>query len=188
MHTFGDKIGRPWNLEATYASYARVKAHTGVSLFDLATEERKSLQQLSDPFVLGQVIWCLVEPQAVGRGLTQEQFYEAFDGETLDRCYNALVDEMVFFCPTRARKVLTLAVQKVRDADAVADKVVDERMPEIEKAIDEELARWTCGALATNSPASSESTPAPGPSANSSPQSKDGNVNCGTTQAASSPH
>jgi hypothetical protein len=186
MHTFGDKIGRPWNLEATYASYARVQAHTGVSLFDLATEERKSLQQLADPFVLGQVIWCMIEPQAAARGLTPEQFYEAFDGETLERSYNALVDEMVFFCPTRARKVLTLAVQKVREADAVADKMVDERMPEIEKAIDEELARWTCGALATNSPASSAFTPAPGPSGNFSPQSRDGSVSCGTTQAVSS--
>lgn len=186
MHTFNDKAGRSWDLEATYASYARVKAHTGVSLFDLATEERKSLQQLADPFVLGQVIWCMIEPQAVTRGLTPEQFYEAFDGETLERSYNALVDEMVFFCPTRARKVLTLAVQKVREADAVADKMVDERMPEIGKAIDEELARWTCGALATNSPAPSAFTPAPGPYASFSPQSKDGSVSCGTTQAVSS--
>lgn len=187
MHTFTDKAGRSWDLEATYASYARVKAHTGVSLFDLATEERKSLGQLADPFVLGQVIWCMVEPQAVSRGLTPEQFYEAFDGETLERSYNALVDEMVFFCPTRARKVLTVAVQKVREADAVADKMVDERMPEIAKAIDEELARWTSGTLATSSPASSVSTPATGPSASFSPQSKGGSVNCGTTPAVSSP-
>ena len=137
MHTFKDKADRSWDLEATYASYARVKAHTGVSLFDLATEERKSLEQLADPFVLGQVIWCMVEPQAIARKLTPEAFYEAFDGKTLEASYNALIDEMVFFCPTRVQKILSVAVRKVREVDATADRIAEERMPEIEAAIDE---------------------------------------------------
>jgi hypothetical protein len=186
MHTFKDKADRSWDLEATYASYARVKAHTGVSLFDLATEERKSLEQLADPFVLGQVIWCMVEPQAIARKLTPEAFYEAFDGKTLEAAYNALIDEMVFFCPTRVQKILTVAVKKVRDVDAVADKVVEDRMPQIEAAIDEELARWTCGPSGMSSPASSASTPDPGPSASSSQPSRDASVNYGTTPVASS--
>jgi hypothetical protein len=187
MHTFKDNADRSWDLVATYASYARVKAHTGVSLFDLATEERKSLEQLSDPFVLGQVIWCMVEPQAVARNLTPEAFYGAFDGKTLEASYNALLDEMVFFCPTRVQKILTVAVKKVREVDAAAERAVEERMPEIEAAIDEELARWTSGPSATNSPASSASTPAPGPSASCSPQSKAASESCGTTPVASSP-
>ena len=188
MHTFKDKADRSWDLEATYASYARVKAHTGVSLFDLATEERKSLEQLADPFVLGQVIWCMVEPQAIARKLTPEAFYEAFDGKTLEASYNALIDEMVFFCPTRVQKILSVAVRKVREVDATADRIAEERMPEIEAAIDEELARWTCGPSGMSSPASSASTPAPGPSASCSPQSKAGSESCGTTPVAFSPN
>lgn len=186
MHTFKDKSGRSWDLEATYASYARVKAHTGVSLFDLATEERKSLEQLADPFTLGQVIWCMVEPQAVARNLEPEAFYEAFDGKTLEAAYNALIDEMVFFCPTRVQKILTVAVKKVREVDAAADKIAEERMPQIEAAIDEELARWTCGPSGMSSPGSSASTPAPGPSASSSPPSRAASVNYGITPVASS--
>ena len=188
MHTFKDNADRSWDLVATYASYARVKAHTGVSLFDLATEERKSLEQLSDPFVLGQVIWCMVEPQAVARSLTPEAFYGAFNGKTLEASYNALLDEMVFFCPTRVQKILTVAVKKVRELDAASEKAVEERMPEIEAAIDQELARWTSGPSATSSPASSASTPAPGPSVSCSPQSGAGSESCGTTPVASSPN
>ena len=186
MHTFKDNVDRSWDLVATYASYARVKAHAGVSLFDIATEDRKSLEQLADPFVLGQVIWCMVEPQAVARNMTPETFYGAFDGKTLEAAYNALLDEMVFFCPTRVQKILTVAVKKVREIDAAAEKVVEERMPEIEAAIDDELARWTSGISATSLPESSASTPDPGPSASCSPLSKAGSVSCGITLPHSS--
>ena len=188
MHTFKDKADRSWDLEATYASYARVKAHTGVSLFDLATDERKSLEQLADPFVLGQVIWCMVEPQAIARKLTPEAFYEAFDGKTLEASCNALIDEMVFFCPTRVQKILSVAVKKVREVDAAADKAVDDRMPQLEAAMDAEISRLTSGLLDTNLPESSASTPAPGPSASCSPQSKANSESCGTTPVASLPN
>lgn len=188
MHSFKDRSGQSWELEATYASYARVRSQTGVSLFDIATEERKSLQQLADPFMLGQVIWSLLQPQAEARGLTPEAFYEQFDGTTLEAAYTALLDEMVFFCQPRARKILGVAVEKVREADAAAEQIVDERMAEIERAIDAELARWTSGNSDTNSPESSESTPAHGPSASCSPPSKDASESCGTTPLPNSPN
>jgi hypothetical protein len=185
MHEFSDRTGRTWTLEATYGSYARVRSHTGVSLFDIATEERKSLQQLADPFTLGQVIWSLVEPQAESRGLTPEQFFAEFDGTTLEGAYAALMDEMVFFCQPRQRKILTAAVQKVREADKAADKLVDEMMPQIEAEIDAALAQWTSGRSDTNSPESSESTQAPGPSASCSQPSEAGSVKPGTTRQPS---
>ena len=88
----------------------------------------------------------------MARSLTPEAFYGAFDGKTLEASYNALLDEMVFFCPTRVQKILTVAVKKVRELDAASEKAVEERMPEIEAAIDQELARWTSGPSAACSP------------------------------------
>jgi hypothetical protein len=188
MHTFKDRTGRAWNMEATYASYARVRAQTGVSLFDIATEQRKSLEQLADPFTLGQVIWAMVEKEAEGRGVTPEQFFAEFDGETLDRAYTALIDEMVFFCQPRTRKILAATVERVRAAEVAAGQVVDQRMPEITAAIDEEIARWTSGSSGTSSPESSASTPAPGPSASCSQPSAAGSETIGTTPQPSSPN
>jgi len=185
MHEFADRTGRTWTLEATYASYARVRAHTGVSLFDIASERRKSLEQLADPFTLGQVIWSLVEPQAEGRGLTPEKFFTEFDGATLESAYSALMDEMIFFCQPRQRKILAAAVQKVREAEKAADRLVEERMPEIEREIDEAIATWTSGSSATSLPESSASTPAHGPSASSSQPSKDASEKAGTTRQPS---
>jgi hypothetical protein len=152
-----------------------------VSLFDIATEERKSLEQLSDPFTLGQVIWCLVEPQAESRGLTPEQFFSEFDGVTLESAYAALVDEMVFFCHPRQRKILSAAVAKVREAEVVANQMVDQRMPQIEMEMDAAIAQWTSGNSATNSLESSVCTQANGHSENSSLQSAEGSERAGIT-------
>lgn len=186
MHCFKDRTGRSWTMEATYASYARVRSQTGVSLFDIATEQRKSLEQLADPFVLGQVIWAMVEPQAETRGVTPEQFFSEFDGETITRAYDALLDEMVFFCHPRQRKILLAAVEKVREAEAAANKMIDDRMPAITAAIDAEIANWTSGALATSSPESSASILDSGHSASSSRQSEAGSVSSGITPPPSS--
>jgi hypothetical protein len=181
MKNFTDRTGRSWSLEATYASYARVRAATGVSLFDIATEERKSLEQLADPFTLGQVIWSLVEPQAEGRGLTPEQFFAEFDGATLDSAYSALMDEMVFFCHPRQRKILAAALAKVREAEKAANLMVDQKMPQIEREMDKAIAQWTSGNLAMSSQESSEFTQASGRSESFSPPSEEGSEKTGIT-------
>jgi hypothetical protein len=188
MHSFKDRTGRAWNMEATFGSYSRVKSQTGVSLFEIATEQRKCLEQLADPFTLGAVIWSMIEPQAEARGVSPEQFYAEFDGAALKSAYDALIDEMIFFCQPHQRTILTAAVKKVRDAERAAERVIGERMPEIERELDAEIARWTSGNSDTNSPGSSESTQDHGRSENSSRRSKAGSANSGTTRRRSSPN
>lgn len=188
MHSFKDKAGREWKVEANFGSYARVKAATGVKLYDIATEDRQSLVQLTDAFTLGSVIWSMIEPQAEARGLTPEQFYESVDGQVLNDAYAALIDEMIFFCPTRQRKVLQMAAAKAREADAKADQMVDAEMVEYERQIDRVLEQWTRGASGTSWPGSSESIPGSGPSASYSTPSAADDARSGITPAPSSPN
>ena len=188
MHTFKDKAGREWKVEANFGSYARVKAATGVKLYDIATEDRQSLVQLTDAFTLGSVIWSMIEPQAGARGLTPEQFYEAVDGQVLNDAYSALIDEMIFFCPTRQRKVLEMAVAKLRAADAKADQMVDASLAEVEREIDRAIDQWTRGASGTSWPGSSASTPGNGPSESCSTPSAADDARSGTTPVPCSPN
>lgn len=183
MHAFKDTAGREWKIEANFGSYARVKTATGVKLYDIATEDRQSLVQLTDAFTLGSVIWSMIEPQAEARGLTPEQFYEAVDGQVLNDAYSALIDEMIFFCPTRQRKVLELAVAKLRAADAKADRALDESLVEFGEEIDRAIDQWTRGASGTSLPGSSESTPGIGPSASCSTPSAGDDARSGITPA-----
>lgn len=187
MHSFKDKTGREWVVEATFGSYARVKAQTGVKLYDIATESRESLSQLADAFTLGSVIWSMIEPQAEARGVTPEAFYEAVDGTVLNDAYVALIDEMIFFCHPRQRRILSTALAKIREVEARSDRLVAEKMPEFEREIDEALDRWTRGDLGMSWPASSASTPAIGPSESLSTQSPAGVASTGITPVPFSP-
>lgn len=187
MHSFKDKAGREWSVEATFGAYARVKSQTGVKLYDIATESRESLVQLTDAYTLGSVIWSMIEPQADARGVTPEAFYESVDGTVLNDAYSALIDEMIFFCHPRQRRILSTALAKIREVEARSDSLVAEKMPELEREIDEALDRWTRGDLATSWPASSASTHASGRSESLSMPSPDGVASTGTTPVPSLP-
>ena len=158
MHRFRDRKNREWTLEANFGSYGRVKAATGVKLYDIATENRECLTQLTDVLILGQVLWSMVEPQAQAIGVCPEDFAGAFDGDVIETAYNALLDEMLFFCPTRQRKVLELAVRKVREVEARAATVVDGKLEKFEQEIDRALDQLTHGFLDTSLPESLAST------------------------------
>jgi arginyl-tRNA synthetase len=144
--------------------------------------------QLADVLTLGKVLWLMVEPQAESRKVSPEEFAKSFDGDTLAAAYKALINEMVFFCPTRQRKALTLAVQKILDVEARAEEMVNENMEEFEREIDRAIDNWTRGSSRTSLPESSESIPATGPSAGLSTPSEAEDARTGITPALSSPN
>lgn len=187
MRSFKDNKGREWTLEATFGSYGRVKSQTGVKLYDIATENRESLVQLADAFTLGSVLWSMVEPQAEARGVTPDGFAEAIDGTVLAEAYSALIDEMIFFCHPRQRKLLETALAKIRQAEARADRLVDEKLPEIEREIDQVLDRWTRGDSGTSWQGSSGSTHEIGRSASCSTPLAESVASSGITPVPLSP-
>ena len=182
MHTFTDAKQRTWELSGNFASYSRVKAKCSVDLTDIVDEKRQCLSQLADPFTLGDVIWCMIEPQAEKRGVTRDDFGEGLDGDAWEAAARALMDEMVFFCRPSARPMLQMTMRKVDQAR----KTLDERMPamltEAERRIDEMFAELTRGSSVTNSPGSSASTPEGGACENSRGQQPDGSGKPGTTR------
>lgn len=187
MHTFKDKLSREWTLEATFGAYARVKAQTGVKLYDIATESRESLVALADAFTLGSVLWSMIEPQAASRGITPEQFYDAVDGTVLTDAYQALIDEMIFFCHPRQRKMLAAAVDRIRIAEKRAETEMDQMLPELEAEIDRAISAWIRGGSGLSLQDSLEFTQESGRCENLSTQPLGGVENNGTTHAPSLP-
>lgn len=186
MHSFKDNAGREWFLKGDYLTYDRVRAATGVKLYDITTEDRASLTQLADPMTLGAVLWTMIEPQAVERDVTPEGFYGAFDGTVAHEAHDALVSEMIFFCHPNQRAYLELAYRKVREAEAKAVSQVERMLPAMEREVDQILDRLTCGDSATSWPASSASDPITGPSANCSGPSVAASATNGTIRPRSS--
>lgn len=183
MHTFTDNAGREWRLLGNFGNYRRVHADTGVRLDDIGTENRKSLEQLSDAFTLGAVLWSMVEPEAEGRGVTPEQFAEAIDGTVLDKAYEALLEEMIFFCRPRMRQVLEMALRKVREADGKIQAAAAAAIQAAEKEVDAAIDQLILGSSVLNSPESSACTPTNGASESSSGPPPANSGSLGTTPA-----
>jgi hypothetical protein len=186
MHSFKDNAGREWFLKGDFLTYDRVRAATGVKLYDITSESRESLTQIADPMTLGGVLWTMIESQATDRGVTVEDFYGAFDGTVAHEAHNALVSEMIFFCHPNQRKLLERTYQAVREAEAKAVAKAEKMLPEMEREIDDLVNRLTFGDSDTSSPESWAVGPIIGRSENFNGPSKAGSESSGTIPLRSS--
>lgn len=182
MHAFKDAKGREWEITANFATYSRVKSKCDVNLTDIVEEDRKCLRQLADPFVLGDVVWCMVERQAEARGVTRDDFGAGLDGDAWEAASRALMDEMVFFCRPSVRPMLEMTIRKTDEAIARMHRQMPQMMQAAESEIDAMFDTLTRGSSGTSSPESSESTPQGGRSASSSGRRRGSSATSGTTR------
>jgi hypothetical protein len=145
MPTFKDSVGREWSINLTIAAVRRVKDKTGIDLCAIEAGDPPLGKRLTEDAPL--VFSVLTELTADARkavGLTAEQFEAGFTGKEIGPALSAFWDELLGFFlpwrPTAARAMLTLLGVPITPVS---------------------------GPSSTGSPASSESTPAPSPSASS---------------------
>lgn len=110
--TFTDSMGQTWDCRIDWASMRRVRS----AGFDLGNIEEMLAQFYSVSVTLVDVLWAVCELQAKSHGITQEQFEERIQGETIAAAADALVAGVVDFFPDRRKKLLTAASRKVETA------------------------------------------------------------------------
>lgn len=185
MKTFTDTEGRHWNIKGTLGAFERVKTACGVDMLDLPTTQ-KCLQQISDVFALGRVLYVMCEDQCQERGVTPEQFADAFNADTLHAASEALIEEVIFFCRKELRPALQMALDKARQAERKMLDTVKERIGSMEREMDAAIANLSTSTdSATSWPESSASTPANGRSAASHGRPRASRKKPGTTPAVS---
>jgi len=167
VRTFRDTEGREWVLALTLGSLRRIKASAGLDMLDLGQWDKEAsnpfLRLSRDAVTLADTLCALCQTQMVERGISEERFAESLGGQSIDDALIALVEEwsdffrqgrreMESMLLRRALEVLTETRAKMTQAIAVMDREMT-----VEKIL---------SASRTNSPESSESTPAPSLSAN----------------------
>ena len=170
MQSFVDTQGHHWAIQINYTSLRRVRAVTGIDLTRIVDPKSNVMEQLTgDPFVLFDCLVAILQPQLDEQEVTAEQFGEALDEESGDKASMALIEAIIDFFPEGKRMLLRRALTKVLTAAerrqlATLDKALQAvESPEFSQAIEtalDEASRLTSGRSATNSPASSASTPA----------------------------
>lgn len=185
MKTFKDRHGNEWEIDLSLGSCERVRDRASVDLTDIVSTQA-TFSKLSDPFVLGAVLWVLCERQAEKRGLGPEEFRDCFNGDTLHLATEALIDETVFFCRAPMRPALQLAVEKARQADQRMVAAINANLDQLGREMEKTLAAMSTGS-ATNSAESLASTHAPGHSDALSGPQRPASGKRGSTRRTSSP-
>lgn len=154
MKQFTDKKGRVWNLEINVFQFKRCRDILDFDLSALrnilvptSTGPKVLASLIDEPITFVNVLYVLCMDQAKADGVSDEEFGQSFDGETLERATNAFLEELALFLPEPVRSALTKIKEKAVEAVAAARAELSE----------EKISELLNSAIAT--PVSSESTP-----------------------------
>jgi hypothetical protein len=136
MPTFTDVQGRTWSIDITVATLKRVRGITGIDLLD-AVGGTLLDRLVSDPVLLGDVLYAVVKPQADERRVSDEDFGRALAGDVVDAATTALLEAFVAFFPSPRRRVLQKAVAKLAGWRAAALTAAEAKLddPALEAAV-----------------------------------------------------
>lgn len=129
--TFADRAGRTWDLTLNITAVKRVKALTGVNLFDALGG--KLMAELADDLVrLVDVVYAIVEPQCKALNITDEAFGESLGGESLDCAIQAFLGALSdFFARPDQRKVIRELAAKIDATMAAAERTALDRLDQV---------------------------------------------------------
>jgi hypothetical protein len=164
MHRFTDNDSRTWVISVTVDAIKRVRALCDVDLLEAI--DGKLLERLvSDPITLCDCIYALCKPQADEQGISDEAFGRAMAGDCLEQATESLLEDLVDFFPQRRRELLRGALTKLKEVEARAMDLAEQRLlgPELDDQVDALLAQLAPapGPSSGTAPASSDATPDP---------------------------
>ena len=163
MKVFKDNAGREWTVEINVAALKRVKSLSGVDL--LGVLDGTLVERLiRDPVLLCDVVYAVCKPQADERSVTDEDFGRAMAGDAIEQATEALLEELVGFCPSpRDRANLGRVLKATREVMDKARDIVEAKLDsgELEKAAEQALeqAQTGPGSSSGSVPASPASIP-----------------------------
>lgn len=148
MATFADSTGRTWDVTFNVAAIKRVKDRHNVNLAELAGNEFKNYVDVAgDPVKLAEVLHTLCGKQRPDVSL--DDFMESLVGDAIHDAAEAFQGAFISFCPSRQREALTALAAKTAEVATLATAEAIRRIHAV-----------TYSPPATDSPASSASTPA----------------------------
>lgn len=127
MHTFQDTQGRTWSVTINVDAIRRVRSLLDINLLDAI--EGKLLERLvTDPVLLCDILFALVQPEAEAKQVTDEDFGRALGGDVLDFATTALLEELVDFFPSGKRTVFRKALEKLKKLEGIALETATKRL------------------------------------------------------------
>ena len=160
MRQFKDNAGRTWTVDINVATLKRVRGLTGVDLMQVI--EGTLIEKLiRDPVLLCDVVYAVCKPEADAATprVSDEEFGKAMAGDAIEAATQAVLDELISFCPSprdranlgRVLQATTKVMERARD---LVEKKLDSG--ELDRLADRLLE--TAGASSISAPEPSAST------------------------------
>jgi hypothetical protein len=154
MKIVKDNEGRPWQIAISAASAMRVEEAVKVTVHREVEKPdgAKVVETMTVPFAIADIskiaetltilrsgylstaatLWAIVQPQAVEKGITRDQFLEALTGDSLQAMSAALVDELFEFFPPGQRPMLRTLKEKLDDVADSLIRTAEKRLEELD--------------------------------------------------------
>jgi hypothetical protein len=166
MGSFKDKTGHDWLFHISVGSIKRCQDLCKLSPLDIVKQDSDLLAELpANPEMLANVLYACCKPEADAQHITDEQFGELLNADSLDDGWEALKIEVVGFSQKSKRPLLKLALSKQQEIETRTVELAMAKMndPRVMQQIEAEMESRMDAALhlngltpATNAPASSE--------------------------------
>jgi hypothetical protein len=134
MHAFKDKDGREWGVHLNGWQLKKIQEKLGHKCRD----PQAVLAASDDPPLLLDILFVLCEAQVAERGLTEQQFCEALEGDALDEATAAYLDESIPFVPRQYRALLA---QVLAEAKTAQERATEELTKDMRAVIDKAMGQ-----------------------------------------------
>lgn len=164
MASFKDNTGREWPIEITIGTVKRVRQRLSVDIPGLIANKMVPLGELlADPVKFVDVLYviCSDRMRTLPETVSDEEFGAAMGGDAIGSAADAFLEALVDFFPPRERPGLAAILATARRLGEEVQTAQIEKLASLDLKT---IASGSTGSSGT-SPASSESTPPPSPSA-----------------------
>tara|TARA_B100001094_G_scaffold330972_1_gene397726 strand:+ start:2968 stop:3438 length:471 start_codon:yes stop_codon:yes gene_type:complete len=150
MPEFKDTEGRQWNVNITVQDIKRVRELCDVDLMEAV--EGKLLDRLStDPILLVDTLFAIVQPQAEKREVSDEDFGRSMAGDAIETATVALIEGIIAFFPNprdrqSMKKVYETTLRMMEKArDVIEHRLESGELEAVEAQLLEQLGQQSIG-------------------------------------------
>ena len=124
MKEFKDSKGRPWQLAVNCDTIEGIKEACGVNVLDLLDPDSDLAKEvLLFPPLMAKLLFAAVAEQAVVQEVDDREFRRSMGGDSLSDGGQALLEELISFCPRHRREVAAAVLAKNRDVQEAATEL-----------------------------------------------------------------
>jgi hypothetical protein len=152
---FKDTNGTLWTLSISIKNYITIRQKFGIDVADVFNKDSSWLAQLAAQDDLMSLIGIILEvssDERKERGISEDEFFALFDGDTLEAATTAFIEAIVLFLPAHKQaamqtviEAVEMGLQKTEETMAASkDRLVQkvsETMDEAAKEVLEDLSK-----------------------------------------------